>query len=155
MHWQTNRPKEELGGEDKGTLQLAKAISWVWVYLSLYLPFTDWDYCRYLVIQPSPLDPALINTSYETCIEVFLMNTFTTSFFLIPLSHSIGQTKTSTSPCIQGVIYEVLTVWRQEKEFCQQWVFQHQVLWKLVELLDTLDSPCKHYWWTELLHCIT
>lgn len=71
------------------------------------------------------------------------MTTFTTSFFLIPLSHGVGQTKTSTSPWILGVIYEVLTVWGEatEKEFYQQQVFQHILLWKLVELLDTPSAP--------------
>lgn len=52
MNRQTNRPEEELGGEDKGTLELANAISWVWLYLPLHLPFTDGAYCGYLVIQP-------------------------------------------------------------------------------------------------------
>lgn len=58
------------------------------------------------------------------------MTNFTTSFFLIPLSHGAGQTKTSTSSCIQGVIYEALTVLREatEREFYQQQVFQHLVL---------------------------
>lgn len=74
-----------------------------------HLPFRDRAYSGYLVIQPFPLDLALINTSYQTCTEAFLMTTSTTSFFLILLSHSAGQTKTSTSPCIQRVIYEVLT----------------------------------------------
>lgn len=40
--------------------------------------------------------------------------------FLILHSHGVGQTKTSTSPCIQGVIYEVLTVWRERKFYPEQ-----------------------------------
>lgn len=79
------------------------------LYLPFHLSLTDWAYCGYLVIQPSTLDPALINTNYKTCIKAFLMTTFIASDFLIPLSHGAGQTKTSTS-CIQGVIYKALTV---------------------------------------------
>lgn len=58
------------------------------------------------------------------------MTNFTTSFFLIPLSHSAGQTKTSTCSCVQCVIYEVLTVLREatDREFYQQQVFQHLAL---------------------------
>lgn len=97
MYWQMCRPEEMLGGKDKGTLELANVISWVWLYLPLHLPFIVRAYCGYLVIQPSPLDPALINTSYGTCAEVFLMTLFTTSFSPSPLFHSVGQTKTSTS----------------------------------------------------------
>lgn len=106
------------GREDKGHSELANTVSWVSPYLPFHLPLTDWVYCGYFSPWPSTNKYNLQNLH----IEAFLMTTFTTSYFLIPLSHGVGQTKTSTSPCIQGVIYEVLTVWWEatEREFYQR-----------------------------------
>lgn len=150
MHWQTNRPKKEFGEEDKGHPEVSQCSI---LSVTLCPPSSSFHRRGLLwIFSYSPLDPALINLSYKTCIEASLMTTFTTSFFLITLSHSVVQTKTSTSLCIQGVIYEVLTVCREatEREFYQQQVFLHLVLWKLVELLDTQALLLNYVYFTLL-----
>lgn len=104
MHWQTNKPEEELGGKDKSTLELANAISWEWLYLHFHLPFTDGAYCGFFVIQPAILDPALINTSNETSIEAFPMTNFTISFYSHPSFTRCWPNKDTNTPSIQVVI---------------------------------------------------
>lgn len=91
------RPEEELGGKDKGTLELANAISWVWLYLPLHLLLTDRAYCGYLVIQPFSPWPSTNEYMLQHLSRAFLMTNLTTSLFLFPRSHGVGQTKTSTS----------------------------------------------------------